>query len=59
MDHLMLARRLDLVIVKKKKKKRKEEKKKKRICRIVDFSVPVHHRVKVKESEKYQDLLEN
>ena len=42
-DHLMLSRRPDLLIVCKKKK---------RTCKIVDFAVPVFHRVKIKENEK-------
>ena len=41
-DHLISARRPDLVIVNKKK----------RTCRIVDFAVPSNHRVKLNESEK-------
>ena len=41
-DHLMLVRRPDLVIINKKK----------RTCCIVDFAVPVDHRVKIKESKK-------
>ena len=51
-DHLISARRPDLVIVTKKEKK-------KRTCRVVDFTVPADHRVKLKESEKrvkYQDI---
>ena len=58
-DHLISARRTDLVIVNKKKKKKKRKKKrkkrrkkKKRNCRIVDFAVPADHRVKLKESKK-------
>ena len=43
MDHLISARRLDLVIVNKKEK---------RICRIVDFEIPGDHRLKLKESEE-------
>ena len=37
-DHLILARRPDLIIINKKKKK-----KKKRTCKTVDFAVPVDH----------------
>ena len=60
-DHLISAKRPDLVIInkKKKKKKKKKKRKKKRTCRIVDFSNSANHRVKLKESEKkdkYQDL---
>ena len=43
-DHLILARRADLIINNKKKKKR--------ICKIVDFAVPADHRINLKESEK-------
>ena len=48
-DHLISARRPDLIIINKKE----------RTCRIVDFAVPVDHRVKSKKSEKkdrYHDL---
>ena len=50
-DHLIPARRPDRIIIKKKKKKR--------ICKIVDFAIPVDHRINLKESEKkdkYIDL---
>ena len=40
-DHLISARRLDLIIITKKKKKR--------ICKIVDFAVSSDHRIKLKE----------
>ena len=49
-DHLILARRPDLIIIKKEKE---------RICKIVDFAVPADHRIKLKEREKkvkYLDL---
>ena len=49
-DHLILARRPDLIIINKIK----------RICKIVDFAVPADHRIKLKESEKkdkYLDLV--
>ena len=49
MDHLILARRPDLIIINKKKK---------RICRIVDFTVSVDHRVKLKENEKKNKLVD-
>ena len=55
MDHLIFARRPDLIIINKKKKK-------KRICKTVDFAVPADHRIKLKECEKkdkYIDLLGN
>ena len=48
-DHLIPARRPDLIIINKKK----------RICKIVDFAVPVNHRINLKECEKknkYFDL---
>ena len=41
-DHLISARRRDLIIITKKK----------RICKIVDFAVPADHRIKLKEWEK-------
>ena len=56
LDHLITARRPDLVIISNSKKRKKE---KKRACRIVDFAVPADHRVKLKESkkkDKYMDL---
>ena len=44
---------------KKKKKKRKRKKnEKKRTCLIVDFVVPVDHRVKLKENEKKDKYLD-
>ena len=49
-DHLISARRPDLIIIKKKKK---------RNGKIVDFAGLVDHRIKLKESEKkdkYHDL---
>ena len=49
MDHVISARRPDLIIINKKKRTR----------RIVDFTVPSDHRVKLKETEKkdmYLDL---
>ena len=52
-DHLITARRPDLVIVKKKKKK-----KKKRTYRVEDFTVPTDHRVKQNESEKREEYLD-
>ena len=48
-DHLIPARRPDLIIINKKK----------RTCKIVDFTVPAAHRIKLKECEKkdkYIDL---
>ena len=47
-DHLISARWPDQVKVKKKKKK----KKKKRTWQIVDSTIPVDHRIKLKESGK-------
>ena len=55
-NHLNSARRPDFVIVNKKKKKKKK-KKEKRICRIVDFTVPADHRIKLKEREKKDKYL--
>ena len=54
-DHLISARRTDLIIINKKKKKKK---KRKRICRIVDFAVLADHRVKLRESEKNDKYLD-
>ena len=45
-DHLISARRPDLIIINKKKKK------KKKISKIVDFAVPADHRIKLKECEE-------
>ena len=42
------ARRPGLIIINKKKK----------ICKIVDFAVPVDHRIKLKESEKKDKYLD-
>ena len=55
-DHLIPARRPDLIIINKKKKKKK--KKKKIICKIVDFAVPADHRINLKESEKKDKYLD-
>ena len=46
-DHLNPARRPDLIIINKRK----------RICKIVEFAVPVDHRVNLKESEKKDKYL--
>ena len=49
-DHLISARRPDLIIINNNKKI---------ICKIVDFTVPADHSIKLKESEKkdkYHDL---
>ena len=46
-DHLISARRPDLIIINKKK----------RICRIVDFAVQADHRIKLKECEKKDKYL--
>ena len=50
-DHIISARRPNQVIVNKKKKK-------KTTCRIMDFTVSVDHRVKLKESEKRDKYLD-
>ena len=60
-DHLISARRSDLIIInkKKKKKKKKERKRKKRTCKIVNYAVLADHRIKLKECEnkdKHHDL---
>ena len=46
-DHLISARRPDLIIINKKK----------RTCKIVDFTVPADHRIKLKECEKKDKYL--
>ena len=46
-DHLIRARRLDLIIINKKK----------RICKTVDFAVLVDHRINLKECEKKDKYL--
>ena len=52
-DHLILARKPDLIIIKKKK-----EKKKKSTSKVIDFAVPADHRIKLKECEKKDKYLE-
>ena len=47
-DHLISARRPDLIIINKKK----------RTCKIVDFAVPANHRIKLKECEKKHQYLD-
>ena len=47
-DHLILARRPDLIIINKKKG----------ICKIVDFADPADHRIKMKECEKKDKYLD-
>ena len=54
-DHLIPARRPDLIIINKKKKK---EEKKKENLQIVDFAVPADHRINLKESEKKDKYLD-
>ena len=46
-DHLISARKPDLIIINKKKK----------ICKTVDFAVPADHRIKLKECEKRDKYL--
>ena len=53
-DHLISARRPDLIIINKKKKKRK----KKRNCNCVDFVVPADYRIKLRECEKNDKYLD-
>ena len=50
-DHLVSARRPDLIIINKKKKK-------KRISKTVDFAVPADHRIKLNEYEKKDKYLD-
>ena len=48
-DHLIMARRSDIITIKQKK----------RICKIVDFAVPADNRIKLNESvkkDKYLDI---
>ena len=47
-DHLIPARRPDLIIINKIK----------RTCKIIDFAVPADHRIKLKESEKKDKYLD-
>ena len=47
-DHLISARRPDLIIINKRK----------RICKIVDFAIPGDHRINLKESEKKDKYLD-
>ena len=47
-DHLIPARRPDLMIINKKK----------RTCKIVDFAVPADHKIKLKEYEKKDKYLD-
>ena len=47
-DHLISARRSELIIINKKK----------RTCKIVDFAVPADHRIKLKECEKKDKYLD-
>ena len=47
-DHLIPARRPNLIIINKRK----------RICKIVDFAVPADHRINLKESEKKDKYLD-
>ena len=49
MDHLISARRSDLIIIKKKKRK---------FAKIVDFAVLADHRIKLKEWEKRDKYLD-
>ena len=49
-DHLIPARRPDLIII--------NNKKKKKTCKIVNFAVPADHRIKLKECEKKDKYLD-
>ena len=57
-DHLISASRLDLIILKTKQTNKKKKKKRKKTSKIVDFSVSVDHRIKLKESEKKDKYLD-
>ena len=46
-DHLISAKRPDLIIINKKK----------RICKIVDIAVPAEYRIKLEECEKKDKYL--
>ena len=48
MDHVISARRPDLIVIHNKK----------RTCKIVDFAVPADHRIKLKEREKKNKYLD-
>ena len=48
LDHLILVRRPDLVIVNKKQ----------RTCQIVDFAVPADHKAKMEEGKKRDTYLD-
>ena len=50
MDHLISARRPDLIIINKKEKKK--------ICKIVDFAVLADHRINLKKCEKRDKYLD-
>ena len=50
-DHLIPARRPDLIIINKKKKKRE-------FAKLVDFAVPADHRINLKECEKKDKYLD-
>ena len=52
-DHLISARRPDLIIIKRKKKKDR-----KKICKTVDFAVLADHTIKLKECEKKDKYLD-
>ena len=56
-DHLISARRSDLILINYKKKKKKK-KKKKRSLKIMDFAVPVDHCVILYENEKKDEYLD-
>ena len=51
-DHLIPARRPDLILINNKKKK------KERICKIVFFTVPADRRINLKENEKKNEYLD-
>ena len=55
--YLIPARRQDQVLINKNKNKKKKAEKK-RTSRLVDFAVPMDHRVKIKEFEKIDKYLD-
>ncbi len=54
MDHLISARRPDLIII----SNNNNKKKKNRICKIVEFAFMADHRIKLKEYEKKDKYLD-
>ena len=57
-DHLISARRSDLIIINNKKKKNQKKKNQTKKGKIVDFTVSADHRIKLKKLEKKDKYLE-